>query len=125
MNSHKSIPVVPPRELTPVEFDILKKLLEPNFNGSRELRKQLEYVKVNQECSDCMSIGFLVDRNNAKRAEVSHPVPVEGEGFDSDGSNIHFAVIVVDGYIDELQVYREDFKIIMQVPSSDKLIVTS
>jgi hypothetical protein len=45
---------------------------------------------------------------NAPRADVVRRIPVEAEAEDIDGMTFHVLLHVVDGYINELEIYRDD-----------------
>jgi hypothetical protein len=42
------------------------------------------------------------------RADVVERIPVEAEAEDIDGVTFHVLLHVVDGYINELEIYRND-----------------
>lgn len=114
-----------PRRLNDEEFRVLESLLSTDFCGQAELRHQLHSVRVVGECMSCPTLILTVSRSAADRAPVEHRVPVEAEGYDIDGMPIHFLLHVVDGYMSELEVYREDGEGIHNVPSSASLRVVN
>ena len=44
------------------------------------------------------------------RADVVRRIPVEAESFDGEGATVHLLLHVVEGQINELEIYREDGK---------------
>jgi hypothetical protein len=50
----------------------------------------------------------LQPSHDARPAEVVRRIPVEAETEDVDGVPIHVLLHVVNGYMNELEVYRED-----------------
>lgn len=121
MNIHKEVEVIPPRDLTQPERDILERLLSAEFQGREDLKIQIGKVKVSKECTSCASIVFSLEPGNFKKADVQWRIPVEAEGTDKDGIKIHFMLHVVDGVIDELEIIKEDFSNILQLPSPESL----
>ncbi len=105
---HQPIPVIPPRQLNITERNILNYLLSVEFQGNTELRYQADKVLVSEICKDCLSIGFKMDRFMERKANTKQRVPVEAEGYDIDGMKIHILLFVDDGYLDELEIFRED-----------------
>lgn len=114
--------LVPHRPLKEFEYDVLESMLSHNFQGQTELFKQLDGVKVSSECKTCPTVEFVVPSSYPK-AEVKHRIPVEAVAEDSDGVKIHFLVHVVNGYLFELEVFREDSERILKIPDIDSLLV--
>ncbi|MFJ2370432.1 DUF6984 family protein [Microbacterium sp. NPDC087665] len=93
------------RERTPSKLRVVEDLVSQNFAGSAELAGQIEGLRV-----------ASIDSNGSLRlavsggppAQVRFRVPVEAEYDDRDGVVVHVLVHVVNGYLDELEVYRED-----------------
>lgn len=125
MTTHTIIKINPPRELSKVEQDVLSRLLSAEFQGSQTLRIQASKVKVTEECKDCLTIGLEVPQDNSLRADVRWTIPVEAEGLDLDSVNIHFLLHVVDGFLDELEIFREDLSKVVQLPQPDQLVITT
>lgn len=93
------------RPLHPAVLATLGSLLDREFPGRSELESQLRHVS-----------GVPIDGNGSLRlvvrgglpAPVERRVPTEGVYLDDDGVRVHVLLHVVDGYLDELEVYRED-----------------
>lgn len=120
---HGSKSINPPRDLRPHEQALLQRLLSRDFPGNASLREQAKNVKVAQECGcGCPSIVFAVSAN-ARPAEVLQRVPVEAEYRDADGMGLHFLLHVNDGFLRELEMFREDSEPIKELPWADVLVV--
>ncbi|PKO15882.1 MAG: hypothetical protein CVU39_10205 [Chloroflexi bacterium HGW-Chloroflexi-10] len=121
MSPHTYRQVIPTRELKSYEHHLLKHLLSLDFPAVANLRKQVNLLHVNEECEDCSSIGFAIEHSKAEAAQVIKTVPVEAEGYDLDSIKIHFLLIVVDGFIDELEIFREDLLQVKKLPPVETL----
>jgi hypothetical protein len=55
------------------------------------------------------------------RAGVRSRVPVEAHAADADGAPIHVLLHVVDERLSELELFREDLRIVQRFPSADGL----
>jgi len=114
------------RELNKYERLIIRCLLETEFTGHDELIRQFDDLKVAQEFSESdPSIELTTKKEKKNYAKVKHRIPVEAQGLDSDGITIHFLLHVVNGYISELEIYREDSKSIQCLPPPEMLKVFS
>jgi hypothetical protein len=82
---------------------------------------QLNSIRVEEECKDCMTIGLYSNHDELLRAEVNHRIPTEAEGNDIDGVRIHILLHVVDGFMDEVQFFREDPSDIKELPPPETL----
>lgn len=91
------------RTLTKVEREVLKKLLSVDFPGHSILLLQLKNTRA-QTIDAEGSIALLVIEGPS--AAVSERVPVEGRYVDSDGVPVSVLLHVVNGYLHELEVYR-------------------
>lgn len=87
------------------QMGIIGKLLGATFPGSEVLLDQARTLRVRSIDNDG-SFKLLVARG--KPAEVVRRIPVEAEMTDVDGVQIHVLLHVVEGYLDELEVYRDD-----------------
>lgn len=93
--------------VTAGEAAILHVLLEAEFPGRDVLAAQLRSARVT-----------LLDSNGSLRFEVREGgqagvvrrIPVEAETEDGDGVTVHLLLHVVDGLLNELEIYREDSK---------------
>jgi len=93
------------RPLSSTEWRLLDSLLRPDFPGKEDLLNQLASAKVRQ-IDDDGSLQFRI--RGATPAGVNRRIPVEAELEDSDGVTIHLLLHVIDGYLNELEIYRED-----------------
>jgi len=82
-------------------------------------------ARASAECKDCRTIKLIVDRTADNFAEVRRRIPIEAEAADVDGIIIHFLLHVVHGYMDELELYREDGKSIREMPKAASLRLIS
>ena len=99
----------PPRDLHAHERALIEQLLRPPFAGRDEIRYQLATARVRAEDSgDTRTIRFKLALEDVRRACVSVRVPVEAEASDEDGTPIAVLLHVVDGLLDELEIYRVD-----------------
>jgi hypothetical protein len=108
------------RQLSDNESQILAELLAINFLGKDALVHQVKSAVV-QQLDDNGSLKFRI--LDPILASVPSRVPVEGECEDADGIKIHFLLHVVDGVIDELEVFREDSGRILLSKRTTKLRV--
>jgi hypothetical protein len=93
------------RPLKTQEREIFEKLLEPDFPGRDELRRQLDLVTAQQVHDD----GTLALRcGSCQPAPVRCQVPTEGECSDSDGGEIHVLLHVVNGFMNELEIFKNE-----------------
>lgn len=93
------------RTLSDLEGELLSVLLGADFPGRDALKKQVAVASV-REIDDNGSLEFA--RSDETPAEVVRRIPVEAELDDSDGVTIHLLLHVVDGLVQELEVYRDD-----------------
>ena len=78
------------------------------------------------------AVARIIDENGSlairvmdcDRANVRERVPVEADAIDSDGQPVHVLLHVVDGYLNELELYRNDLKPVLSFPSSTELQVS-
>jgi len=121
MMHHMKI-IDPPRELTVEERSFLDRLLMKPFPGRDELQEQVSSVRVSGECTcGCRSIVLTVNKSLSQKALVTRRIPIEAEGIDIDGITIHFLLHVVDGFLSELEIFREDSKSIQRLPDYNSL----
>jgi hypothetical protein len=95
-----------PRPLSDRERDVLAKLLSADFPGRLALLAQASDVKVRR--IDRNGSLALSPEPDAPPAEVVRRIPVEAEFDDRDGVGVHVLLHVLDGYMNELEIYRED-----------------
>ncbi len=93
------------RPLTEHERRIVERLLAEGFPGRDEVAEQVRRSLVEPVDNN----GSLKFRSCTDvRASVRSRIPVEGEAEDADGMTVHVLLHVVDGKVDELEVYKED-----------------
>jgi hypothetical protein len=105
--------------LDPGNGRILAKLLTEPFPGRDEVARQIAVARgrtIDAEGSLALSAVEV------PRASVVRRIPVEAEVEDVDGVTIHVLLHVVDGYIDESEIYRDDGAAV-QAPIRDALRV--
>ena len=85
---------------------MLSKLLIAPFPGNRELAIQAQNASA--KTLDAEGSIALDPGTNAPVADVERRVPVEAEFEDADGVTIHVLLHVVDGLMNEMELYRED-----------------
>ena len=110
------------RKPSEIEIAVMRRLLSADFPGKTEVEKQLEDSRVrvmDQEGSLELRPSYSVPAPVAKR------IPVEAEGIDKDKIRVHFLLHVVDGFVNELEIYKDDGSAIkcMPTPSSLRVIV--
>jgi len=121
---HEYIPIEPPRPLSPSESGILERILSADFPGSHDLRQQIRSVQVSAKCRSCPSIVFeITDKAAMPKAEVERTIPIEAEGNDLDGVKLHILIFIKGGYLDEMEIFREDLGKIQRLPLPENLEV--
>jgi hypothetical protein len=122
-NAHDRRNIEPPRPLGENEQAILEFLLSAPFPGQRELCQQLEIAKVTSQCHTCPTITFTVNQSVAPRAPVARRIPIEAKhpGAAPGHITLHVLLHVVNGYLDELELYRSDLGQIASLPSPSSL----
>jgi hypothetical protein len=108
------------RPLKAAERALLDKLLDCEFPGRDELRRQLDRLVARQVYDD----GTLALRAaSGQPAVVKGRVPTEGSCPDVDGVMIHVLLHVVDGMMDELEIFKEDGSDIVRPPAAGVLVL--
>ncbi len=110
------------KEFRPIreeERALVAKLLSADFPSKAALAHQATEVSARRLDSD----GSLALRPRAgvPAASVTRRIPVEAELDDIDGVTIHVLLHVVDGLMDELEIYRDDSRPIQRQLPSDEL----
>jgi len=108
------------RPLSEAERNILTVLLGAEFPGNIALAEQMAHATARQIDPEG-SLEFSVA--GGPPAEVVRRVPVEAELEDSDGVTIHVLLHVLDGFMNELEILREDSGPIRRLPSPGDLRV--
>ena len=93
------------RPLSATERAVLDRLMEVEFPGREEIRKQLEECLV-KTIDENGSLRFRVKSEVV--APVKKRIPVEAEFTDSDGVMAHVLLHVLNGFVRELEVYKDD-----------------
>jgi hypothetical protein len=100
------------RPLTDSELAVIQRLLVAEFEGVQELRQQLDGIMARIIDEDG-SIKFLV--TNKIRAQARTRVPVEGNTSITEGEpyqvfapHVNVLLHVVEGLLDELEIYCDD-----------------
>jgi len=97
------------RKLTKVEMSWIDKMLERNFIGKNILREQVENSLVKMKDLDsCISLKFKITKNRIKKVPFRVRVPVEMTVFRDDFAPLSFLLHVIDGHVDELEIYTAD-----------------
>ena len=93
------------RRPTPYEADLIDKLLDNDFGGRDELRMQWRSALVRTVSPS----GSFAIRPSAGEppSPAKFGVPVEGESPDEEGGGVHALLHIRDGYLEELEVYRD------------------
>lgn len=102
------------REFTPLEKDLIQRLLTADFIGRAEIAKQLENCRVRR--IDEEGSLEIEPSGTVAAAAVEKRIPVEAEGADEDGIHVHLLLHVVNGFTKELEVYKDDGSPIKRMP---------
>jgi hypothetical protein len=78
--------------------------MSAQFDGRDAISSQLETVRVRDLDSD----GGLALNASGAPAPVATRIPVELNYTDPDGMRVHVLLHVVRGFVDELEIFRED-----------------
>lgn len=91
--------------MTDAERELVSVLLSADFPGKVAIAAQVDRAQVrviDPEGSLELSI------TDGPRAEVVRRIPVEAETEDEDGITVHVLLHVENGFVNELEFYRED-----------------
>jgi hypothetical protein len=110
------------REPTDTERALTNRLLEGDFQGKAELASLLRNALVKTSDDDG---GLEFECRAEGTARVSQTIPVEAEGKDEDGANLHMLLHVREGRPHYLEFFREDGQKVKRIPhpSTFELIV--
>jgi hypothetical protein len=105
MSSHSGAGVGGSRPLSRQEVLLLSALLRQDFPGRDALEQQASHASASP-----------IDENGSLRlhppdrplAAVERRIPVEAEIDDEDGVTVHILLHVLDGKLNEIEVFRED-----------------
>ena len=109
------------REPTLMEKELVHRLLAADFPGKAEVTAQLVGCQV--RIIDNEGSLELRPVDMSRPATVRKTIPVEAEGVDEDGIQVHFLLHVVRGFARELEIYKDDGSPIRQMPSPSDLEV--
>lgn len=93
------------RQLTTAEREILDVLLKKDFPGKSELVEQAKDAEV-KAVDENHSLSFLV--HSAMLAPIKRGIPTEARMKDTDGVFVNILLHVVDGRLNELEIYKDD-----------------
>ncbi len=112
-----------PRQLNPREKTILEYLLSQRFLSRDELKTQLASARVVGRCNcGCETVDLAVAEANSPPAQVKFRVPVEAATRVRPGTCV--LLHVVNGWLRELEVYRDDGEsATLPDPSSLELVI--
>jgi hypothetical protein len=106
--SHFKIELENPRELSDDEWKILNKMMSVDFIGKEIIIKQLNASRVVNYCPcGCKTVDIKVDIN-LPQYKFDKRVPVELRTFSKSGVPIIASIHVINGYVEELEIYRAD-----------------
>lgn len=108
------------RDLTHAEVEFIRALLREPFQGRDELLQQLPGIRGKRVDED----GSIQLSATGPRATVITRVPVTGYAADVDGVTVEVLLHVVNGVMDEVEMYRHAEGNVMALPdpSTMKLI---
>lgn len=94
-------------KLTDLERSWLEALLAEDFPSRDGIVQQINSADIIRDyTSGYLSMLFKVDKSE-KPVKVEQRIPVEMEAFISGTTPILFLLHVIDGYVDELEIYNE------------------
>jgi hypothetical protein len=109
------------RPLTDWERRVISRLLlERPFAAREELLAQLDEVAARAIYEDG-SVGLQCARD--VEASLKTRIPAEAEAADRDGMTIHYLLHVVDGRMNELEVYKSDSSRVLRHAAPEELKV--
>jgi hypothetical protein len=106
------------RTLTDDELKLLNRLLAEDFPGRDEIAEQIKSAQAEQIDGNG-SLKFFV--SSTAPVVTRFRIPAEGEFEDADGTTIHVLLHVVNGVIDELEVYKDDSSAVISMPDAKHL----
>lgn len=93
------------RQLTTAEREILDVLLKKDFPGRNELVEQVKNAEV-KVIDENHSLSFLI--HSALLAPIKRGIPTEARMKDTDGVFVNVLLHVVEGRLNELEIYKDD-----------------
>jgi hypothetical protein len=103
--------VEPPRKLWPWERQVIAKILATPQPFADAAASQLATARVSRECGHCPSVDFTYPTGVELITDAGQPVlgalrPIRGR--DRDGMFVEAVLIVTDGLVSALDVWRGD-----------------
>jgi len=112
------------RQLSETEREIIEKMLGQEFPGSKQLKQQLANCMA-RETGDTDNYGNIyLETSSKEKADVLDRVPVEAVVIDDDGVPMNILLHVVDGCLNELEIFKADGSPIHIRPSAENISVT-
>ena len=112
------------RNLNELEKEMLNRLVEKDFQGKEAIVKQIENAMA-EDCNDNDNYGSILLHTGVKEAaDVRDRIPVEALVADSDGTDVAILLHVVDGFINELELFKVDGSPLMQAIDPVKIRVS-
>jgi hypothetical protein len=109
------------RPLNDWERRIILRLLHAGpFAGRDDLLHQIENAAARSIDEDG---SISLKCSPTPKARVRVRIPVEGEAQDTDGVVIHYLLHVVDGIMDELEVYKDDSSGVLRQAEPEEVMV--
>jgi hypothetical protein len=112
--------LVDARPATEAERGILDRLLDAEFPGSEEIRRQLQECLV-KTVDENGSLALYPD--DPCKVAVADSIPVWGEVRDEDGATVFVRLHVIEGWVKELEITGEDGSRVIRPPEADRLTV--
>ncbi len=109
------------RQPTSTEAKLIRRLLEADFPGKREIARQLRYFRV--RTIDNEGSFELELTGDSEPVVINKRIPVEAEGVDEDGIHVHILLHVDKGFVKELEIYKDGSSAIRRMPSPDDIEV--
>ena len=112
-----------PRDLSDDEWEILNKMMSVDFEGKEIIINQLKNAKVISYCPcGCKTVDIQIE-GNLPKYEFKKRIPVELMTHSKDNVPIIASIHVINGYINELEIYRADSKEINEEIILDNAII--
>lgn len=110
------------RKPSEYESAIFAQLTSIDYPGKDIVKKQLDncHVTVIDEFGS-----LRLRTESTEKAMVQTRVPIEGTGSDADGFLIHYSLHIVNGFVDELEIYKDNLaKIIKPILPQELRLMT-
>jgi len=109
------------RQLSSSERQLIDQLLSEDFPGRDAIRAQIAFASA-REIDASGSLELAVPQGSPP-AITKFRVPIEGWSSDSDGVHIHVLLHVVNGAVNEVEVYKDDGSPIVNMPEAGRLTI--